>query len=212
MLILTEMQRRKIPLWKTAAFAALLALLGGFLAFENAGTRTRLDQTLLLFSGDEAKINQALSSRLTLWKDAIAMIKAHPVNGVGFGAFRFVYPYYAMPGDPFIQAKPDEETGKVTGASYAHQIVLEVTTETGLIGLAGLVAFYFLLIRCWKQAGPERRSQSLPFALAALAWLFPFNTHSSFYSAQWSVLVWLLVAMLCATLVSPQKRPEHSAS
>jgi O-antigen ligase len=209
-LIWSEVRRRGISLWKTALFATLLVVLGGFLAWENPGTRARLDQSLLLFSGDEAKIDAALSYRWTLWKDAAGMIKAHSVNGVGVRAFSFAYPDFAMPGDPFIQAKLDEESGKVTGASYAHQMVLEVSTETGLIGLAGLAAFYFLLIRHWRQADAEQKSRSLPFALAALAWLFPLNTHSSFYSAQWSVLVWLVVAMLCATLLSSDERIEAS--
>jgi O-antigen ligase len=207
-LIVTEVQRRKIPLWKTLAFTTLLAVLGAFLAFENAGTRARLDQSLLLFSGDEAKIDQALSSRWTLWKDALAMIKAHPVNGVGVGAFSFAHPEFASRGDIFIRpGQVDEETGRQTGASYAHQLVLQVTAETGLIGLAGLSVFYVLLLGCWRKASAERKLHALPFALAALAWLFPVNTHSSFYSAQWSVLVWLVVAMLCAAMVSPQKRP-----
>lgn len=203
-LILMEVQTRKIAPWKTAAFAVLLLVLGAFLALQNSGTRARLDQSLLLFSGDEAKIDQALSSRLTLWKDAIAMIEAHPVNGVGVRTFRFAYPDFAMRGDPFIQPEPDQETGKVTGASYAHQLVLEVTTEAGLVGLAGLAVFYFLLVKCWQQAEAEQKVQSWPFALAALAWLFPFNTHSSFYSAQWSVLVWLVIAMFCAAVVAPR--------
>lgn len=208
-LIVTEVQRRKIPLWKTLAFTMLLAVLGAFLAFENAGTRARLDQSLLLFSGDEAKIDQALSGRWTLWKDALAMIKAHLVNGVGVGAFSFAHPEFASPGDIFIRpGQVDEETGRQTGASYAHQLVFQVTAETGLIGLAGLSVFYVLLLGCWQKASAERKLHALPFALAALAWLFPVNTHSSFYSAQWSVLVWLVVAMLCATLVSSRERSE----
>ena len=207
-LILVEVQRRKVALWKTLAFAALLLTLGAVLAFLHPGTRARLDQTLLLFSGDEAKMDKALSSRLTLWKDATDMLKAHPVNGVGVRAFSLAYPEFAKPGDPFIQPTLDEESGKRTGASYAHQLVLEVSTETGLIGLAGLLAFFALLLKRWWTAEAGQRLQALPFALAALAWLFPFNTHSSFYSAQWSVLVWLVVALLCGALATPQSRLE----
>ena len=197
-LILSETQRRGIPLWKAGVVAALIGLVGTFAAFENPGARQRLDQTLLLFSGDEAKIDQALSSRWTLWKDAFAMIDAHPVNGVGVRAFRYAYPEFAQPDDPFLSI--NEASGRPTGAFYAHQIILEVTTETGLIGLAGLGLFYVLLVRSWRLASQERRIQSLPFAMAALAWIFPFNTHPSFYTAQWSVLIWLIIAMLCATL------------
>ncbi len=202
-LILSETRRRGVPLWKAGAVAALIALIGTFAAFENPGAKQRLDQTLLLFSGDETKIDQALSYRWTLWKDAFAMIDAHPVNGVGVRAFRYAYPEFAQPDDPFLSI--DEASGRPTGAFYAHQILMEVTAETGLIGLAGLGLFYVLLVRNWRLASHERRIQSLPFAMGLLAWVFPFNTHPSFYTAQWSVLIWLMIALLCATLLPLQK-------
>lgn len=205
-LILSETQRRGIPLWKAGVVAALIGLVGTFAAFENPGARLRLDQTLPLFSGDEAKIDQALSSRWTLWKDAFAMIDAHPVNGVGVRAFRYAYPEFAQPDDPFLSI--NEASGRPTGAFYAHQIILEVTAETGLIGLAGLGLFYVLLVRSWRLANREQRICSLPFAMAALAWIFPFNTHPSFYTAQWSVLIWLIIALLCATLLPLQKKGD----
>ncbi|MBW8306770.1 MAG: O-antigen ligase family protein [Thiobacillus sp.] len=202
-LILSETRRRGVPLWKAGVVAALIGLAGTFAAFENPGAKQRLDQTLLLFSGDEAKIDLALSYRWTLWKDAFAMIDTHPVNGVGVRAFRYAYPEFAQLDDPFLSI--NEASGRPTGAFYAHQIILEVTTETGLIGLAGLGLFYVLLVRSWRLASQERRIQSLPFAMAALAWIFPFNTHPSFYTAQWSVLIWLIIALLCASLLPLQK-------
>ncbi|MHB1188694.1 O-antigen ligase family protein [Thiobacillus sp.] len=209
-LLFSETRRRGVPLWKMGAVAALIGLAGTFAAFENPGAKQRLDQTLLLFSGDEAKIDQALSLRWTLWKDAFAMIDAHPVNGVGARAFRYAYPEFAQPGDPFISI--DEKSGRQTGAFYAHQIVVEVTTETGLIGLAGLGLFYWLLVRNWRLANQEQRIRSLPFAMGALAWVFPFNTHPAFYSAQWSVLIWLMIAMLCATLLPLQKTADTTSN
>lgn len=202
-LLFSEARRRGMALWKMGVIAALIGIAGTFAAFENPGAKQRLDQTLLLFSGDEAKIDQALSLRWTLWKDAFAMIDAHPVNGVGVRAFRYAYPEFAQPDDPFVSV--DEKSDRLTGAYYAHQIIIEVTTETGLIGLAGLVLFYSLLMRHWRLASQERRIQSLPFAMAALAWIFPFNTHPSFYTAQWSVLIWLMIALLCASLLPLQK-------
>jgi len=202
-LVLSETQRRGVPLWKAGMVAALIGLVGTFAAFENPGAKQRLDQTLLLFSGDEAKIDQALSLRWTLWKDAFAMIDAHPVNGVGVRAFRYAYPEFAQPDDPFLSI--NEASGRPTGAFYSHQIILEVTTETGLIGLVGLGLFYALLVRYWRLASQERRIQSLPFAMGLLAWIFPFNTHPSFYTAQWSVLIWLMIALLCASLLPLQK-------
>ncbi|MGO9445395.1 MAG: O-antigen ligase family protein [Thiobacillaceae bacterium] len=209
-LIVSETRQAGIPLWKVGTAVALIALAGAFTVIENQGAKARLEQTLLLFSGDELKIDEALSYRWTLWKDAMEMIKAHPVNGVGVSAFRFAYPEYAKPGDVFMYSKGvDEESGRSTGAAYAHQMVLEVVSETGLIGLAGLVLFYGLLVRTWRRASSGQKDLALPFAMALLAWIFPFNTHASFYSAQWSVMIWLIVGMLCATLQPMQRSHRH---
>jgi hypothetical protein len=73
------------------------------------------------------------------------MIDALPINGVDVRAFRYAYPEFAQPDDPFISI--DEKSGRPTGAFYAHQIAVEVTAETGLIGLVGLGLFYALLVR-----------------------------------------------------------------
>lgn len=207
-ILLSEIRKRKIRLWKIAVVGVVVAELGLIAVLKNPEA-VRLDQTLLLFSGDEALIDAALSNRWTLWKVSGHMIEAHPINGVGIRAFRFAYPDYASPGDPMVN--PDKITGKITGAAYAHQIVLEVLTEAGLIGLAGLGVFYFALIRVWQRADERDRNRAFPFALAALAWLFPLNTHTAFYSSQWSQLVWLLLALYCASLLRGQTRAAVNA-
>jgi O-antigen ligase len=208
-LVFAETRRRNVPFWKTGVVVLLAVAIGAFAAFESPGAKKRLDQTLLLFSGDETKIDEALSNRWTLWKDAFAMIEAHPINGVGARAFRYAYPDFAAPGDPFVSV--DQASGQATGAFYAHQIAMEVTSETGIVGLAGLGLFYWLLIQHWRKAKREYRLRSLPFAMGAMAWVFPLNTHPAFYSAQWSVMIWLAIAMTCATLIPLQKPAARAA-
>lgn len=202
-ILFSEIRKRNIPLWKIGLLGVVIAEVG-LIAVLKYSESIRLDQTLLLFSGDEASIDRALSNRWTLWKTSARMIEAHPVNGVGTRAFRFAYPDYAEPGDPMVN--PDKTTGRITGAAYAHQIVLEVLSEAGVIGLAGLAAFYVVLIRAWQRADARDKNRAFPFALAALAWLFPLNTHTAFYSSQWSQLVWLLLALYCATVLRSHAR------
>jgi len=202
LILLSEARQRAIPVWKMGVTATLFASLGLFAVFQMPGSHARLDQTMLLFSGDEVLIDRALSNRWTLWKVAAHMIAAHPVNGVGIRGFRFAYPEYAQPGD--IMVNPDQKTGQITGAAYAHQIVLEVLSEAGVIGLIGLALFYAALVRAWQRADGQAKKIALPFALAALAWLFPLNTHTAFYSSQWSQLIWLLLALYCASLLNRQ--------
>ena len=209
-LLVSETKRRGVPLWKTGVVASLVVIVAAFAAFQTPNAKQRLDQTLLIFSTDEAKIDQALSLRWSLWKTALAMAREHPVNGVGVRAFRYAYPEFAQPGDPFSFV--EEASGRPTGAFYAHQIVIEVLTETGLTGLFGLGLFYALLISYWRRAKAEFQLRSLPFAMAAMAWLFPINTHTAFFSAQWSVFSWLLIALLCATLLPLREAADGGAA
>lgn len=100
-----------------------------------------------------------------------------------------IYPQFASKGDPFMS--PDG-----TGPIYAHQMVLEVGTETGVIGLAGLVAFFAFFVQAGR--GLSRHPLAWAAWVGTFAWLFPINTHTALYSAYWSLLVGWLVAVLSA--------------
>lgn len=175
---------------------ALLALVVSAVAWQHPQARARMETTLGLFSGEGEVIDAATSYRLTLWQVAQRMIAAHPINGVGIGGFRHAYPGFSDPDDLFV----DKQSG--VGAFYAHQLLIQVVSETGIIGLVGLFVFFWLWWRSWRQADVAAQKRILPFGLAVLAWVFPFNTHASFYGAQWSQLIWLLLALYCAGLGS----------
>ncbi len=188
------LRRHRPAPWSIATLLVLAATMTAALTLHHPDAQRRFVHTLELFSGDFERMDAATSYRLTLWQTAGRMVADHPINGVGVGSFRYAYPQYAEPGDYFVSEGSD------IGAFYAHQIVVQVMSETGVIGLLGLVAFYVVWWRSWQQASSTQREAMLPFGLAALAWLFPFNTHASFYSAQWGQLIWLLLALYCAAL------------
>lgn len=192
-----ELRRRSLT-WRHIGIAFLL-LAGTVAALVGWApeTQARIRQTMLLFSNDWHQMNQATAYRLQIWDTSYRMFTVHPITGVGVGGFRYAYPAHAQPGDIFI----DPQAG--TGPFYAHQIIVQVGTETGLIGLTGLALFYGIWLRAWRRSNPEQKAASLPFALASLAWLFPANTHASFYSSQWSQLIWLLLSLYCASLSKP---------
>ena len=52
---------------------------------------------------------------------------------MGVRGFRYAYPNYAPANDHFVVSA--EACGVGQGACHAHQLVLEVLTETGVIGL-----------------------------------------------------------------------------
>ncbi|MGA9342929.1 MAG: O-antigen ligase family protein [Rhodanobacteraceae bacterium] len=155
---------------------------------------SRVDRSLLALEGTFAGWNDASAGRLSIWHDALAMARAHPLTGVGVRGFRYAYPAYAAPGDRFV----DRATG--TGAMHAHQIVLEILSETGLVGLAAWITGAFVAIRAWRRAGAPARSRALAPALALVAMCFPINSHLAFYSAWWGLLFWWLLALYCAAL------------
>ena len=167
--------------------AAVLAGVGAYQVNPKFAQRVNLSAAALNFS--YAGLETASSERMHLWNNALMVMESHPVNGAGARAFRYAYPQFAKPGDIFIS--PDG-----TGAIYAHQLLLEVGSETGLIGLAGLLLFFVIFIRAGR--GLSRHSLAWAAWLGTLAWLFPLNTHTALYSAYWSLLTGWLVAVASA--------------
>jgi O-antigen ligase len=180
--------------WSSAA-AALAALpvlvaLHGSPAFE-----ARVERSLRALQGTEAAVDYASSGRsMHIWPTALRMVEAHPANGVGVRAFRYAYAQYAAAGDAFATSDPDE------GALHAHQIVLEILSETGAIGLAFWIAGFVLAWRAWHRADAAARMRAFAPGLALAVMTFPLDTHLAFYSAWWGLVFWWLLALYCAGL------------
>ncbi len=175
----------------------LMALAGGIAWKTSTRFQDRMDRTLLALRGTDHSINTALSGRLDIWHASLKMIAAHPLNGVGVRGFRYAYPHYVPPNDHFLVAEP---CGVGEGACHAHQIVLEILTETGAIGLLLWLAGVALALRAWRRVGAAARARAFPATLALGVMLFPLNTHLAFYSAWWGLLFAWLLGLWCASL------------
>ena len=123
------------------------------------------------------------------------MYKEHPVNGVGVRAFPVAYMEYAAEDDVHIQ-----NSGGKSGATHAHNLVLEVMADTGSIGLLGMIAGFVLVLRFWRQMTPTRRNEAFPFALALALVLFPLNSHFALYGTYMSSLIWILFGLWAASI------------
>jgi O-antigen ligase len=176
------------------ALAAVVALIGTFAWHDSARFGARIERSLLALRGTELAVDEASSGRLSIWRTALAMSAAHPLTGVGVRGFRYAYPRYAASDDRFVDTASD------TGASHAHQIVLEVLSETGAMGLLFWLAGAWLAWRAWRRAPPDARARATAPALAVIAMCFPLNTHLAFYSAWWGLLFWWLLALYAAAL------------
>ncbi len=184
--------RKFLALGLAAGLIGVLALGSVYLGSERV--QARVQRTLQAFDGTRSGLDEALAMRLPIWSVSMRMAKDNPVNGVGVRAFRYAYPDYARADDVWLSIEPGR------GALHAHQIVLEIWTETGLIGLAcWLFGLIFLLGR-WRGASVPDRAAAWPWGAALVSMCFPLNTHLAFYSNFWGGLFWCLLAIFVAQL------------
>lgn len=180
-----------------AVGAIVLALAGGVAWKTSERFDSRMQQTLAAFSGSEQGLDEALTGRLDIWRVSTRMIAAHPIDGVGVRGFRYAYPHYAPANDHFVVA---ESCGEGEGACHAHQIVLEILTETGVMGLLLWLVGVVLAWRAWCSVGAAARTRAFPVTVALGVMLFPLNSHLAFYSAWWGLLFGWLLGLWCAAL------------
>ncbi len=187
----------RFSLW--CASAALLLILAGGVAWKTSTRfQDRMARTLLVLHGTDQSLDTAFSGRLDIWHASVAMIAAHPLNGVGVRGFRYAYPHYAPPNDHFVVS--GEACGVGQGACHPHQLVLEILTETGALGLLLWLAAAAWAWRAWRRVGAAARSRAFPVTLALGVMVFPLNSHLAFYSAWWGLLFAWLLGLWCAAL------------
>ena len=156
--------------------------------------QARLDQSLTITQGTQAAVSAASNLRMPIFNTSLIMYKEHPVNGVGVRAFPVAYMEYAAEDDVHIQ-----NSGGKSGATHAHNLVLEVMADTGSIGLLGMIAGFVLVLRFWRRMTPTRRNEAFPFALALALVLFPLNSHFALYGTYMSSLIWILFGLWAAS-------------
>jgi O-antigen ligase len=186
-------------------FAAILGAIGALALHDSTRFGARIERSLLALRGTDAALDDASAGRLSIWRTAVAMGETHPLTGVGVRGFRYAYPTYAAPGDRFVDTKTD------TGASHAHQILLEVISETGGVGLSFWLVGAWLALRAWLRADAAARSRAFAPGLALVAMCFPLNTHLAFYSAWWGLLFWWLLALYTAALAARDNRTASAS-
>ena len=157
--------------------------------------RDRIERTTQVVSADRNGMDVALSGRTRIWQAALCMAGHHPINGVGARGFREAYP----------DCDPEPGTTPIWGegpALHAHQIVLEVASETGALGLLLWLAGAALAWRAWRYADAAARERARPAMLSLAVTVFPLNTHLAFYSTFWGGLALLLAALYAGSLLA----------
>lgn len=101
----------------------LFAAFVGFLLYRDAAL---LDRILSLFT---VSTDSADGLRMGIWVSTIAMIADHPFIGIGWGAYKFIYPQYN-----YYFADPS------VIIYHAHNLYLNVAAE---VGIAGALAYFW---------------------------------------------------------------------
>jgi len=103
--------------------------------------------------------------RLSYWRVALSMIADNWLTGVGLGNFKYAYPIYQYLGAGDVQ--------------NAHNGVLQAWCETGIFGLAALLAFWgVLFLRGARAVRKDGVLADRPLVLAMLVGLAAFFLHA----------------------------------
>lgn len=150
-----------------------------------------VDRFLSIFLHSDADTSVAM--RLAMWESTFYMICDHPLLGIGWGAYKFVYPeynYYIQGADIIIY--------------HAHNMYLDIMAETGLSGFFCYMAFFFgngwYAMRFLGRRHPPF-AQCTAMGLAAIICALAISGVSDhdLFSTQISLCFWLLCAIFANT-------------
>jgi putative inorganic carbon (HCO3(-)) transporter len=147
--------------------------------------------------------------RLNVWMSVLQMIKKKPILGIGPGnkAFNLIYPFYQRPG---------------YSALGTYSVPLEITVETGIIGLACYIWFIIVAVQQgWKNFNRLRESRAseglwIAASLSAMAGLLTQGfVDTVWYRPQVQIIWWLAIALIASfciqqTVAQPQTKEELS--
>ncbi|MBX2992608.1 MAG: O-antigen ligase family protein [Bacteroidetes bacterium] len=124
----------------------------------------------------------SIGFRYMQWEAALSMWKDNPWAGVGIGQFRYAVVFYGEQFVPFY------------GLGYgAHNIVLALMTETGLVGtmlfMMMITASFASLFRFFREESPTRRHFAAMWLTVSLMALFRGVTADTHFEK----MLWLFV-------------------
>lgn len=169
------------------------AMAGGIMA--KPSLRARI---LSIFSIFDRNVDQSISFRLRVMAGAVEMVKEYPLFGIGPGnrAFNLVYPLFQ----------------KVRHSALgAYSVPLELTIETGFIGL---IVYSWLVITVLIRGIQAIRVTRNLWAIGGMAAVLGMIVHglgdTVWYRPQVQILWWLSIALV---MVNPgtlqENRKEH---
>lgn len=131
--------------------------------------------------------------RINLWKEALRIIRDYNFSGCGLNTYSIVARKY----------KSFEQ-----GGIYPHNSYLQMTAETGLLGL---FAFLWVLFGFFKMGLRHLNEKKNSIALGLLAGISAFLVHAFFdthlYALQLVVLFWFMLGLTVAVINIDRRKP-----
>lgn len=135
--------------------------------------------------------------RTNLWLDSFAMIRDRPLFGHGINLYMRLFQEYRRKLADNYDFEP----------TYAHNSFVQLACETGLLGLAGMLAFlaaFFRTVVAWAAEAGRRKDVFLQrFFVAGAGGTLGFLVHSffdvDFYSLQLSALFWVMTGIIISS-------------
>lgn len=155
------------------------------LCFYHGGVTRRL---LSIFNQSGA--DTSVSMRMDMWIAALQMFFDHPLLGIGWGAFKYVYPVY-------------NELIQHAGITifHAHNMYLNLLAETGVLGFVSFfwvfigAAWYAILFLRRHSGTPFDRALAMTMAASVLGIAISSFSDYDLFSTQISLTFWFILAL-----------------
>lgn len=197
-----------------SALFVIVLLAGGWIT-KQSGLGDRLEKTLIAFQNPSYdSVNEALSLRLDIWTDALAVGNENPWFGAGVNNYRFAAPMLESPaGTLWITEVTDPDSPhKLQGAAHTHQVIMETLAGSGWVGVAGLLLFYILLTRLTLSIFRQPNLVAAASVLAFWAYFWPINTHNNFYGGWVNAWFWVWLGLTLGAYYAPSHRQSPKVS
>jgi hypothetical protein len=163
-------------------FVAILSIIG-LLAYQQP---TRYGTSLQsVISGDLKTIDKFSGGRVGLWETSGRIYINHWFNGIGPRGYRYAYDEYRPVEGKYHWDYPD-------GSTHPHFVLLEIATETGVIGIIGILLAIYFIFKPLSGLSIRQKTNAFPWMLGALLAIVP-NIGKAFYSSFWlSLIMWMI--------------------
>ena len=149
----------------------------------------RMHSMVSLLSGDIDNAGASFQHRIMIWEGAIRVARDHWINGVGPRGFRYIVDDYIVSDGKFYISEV------ARGSTHPHQILLEILTETGIIGVIGYLLFCILILKEAMKLIRGKNYDALPWIFPVIIAVFPINMYKAFYGHYTATLIWVLIAL-----------------